>query len=90
MERAALASDTRDQESPGTPDIRPFFFAGGDVGCLLVHGFTGTPHEMRFLGERLAAQGYTVSGVCLAGHATSVKSWSAAPGPTGMRRRAPG
>jgi carboxylesterase len=48
----------------------PFFFPGGDVGCLLVHGFTGTPYEMRYLGERLHAAGHTVNAVCLAGHGT--------------------
>ncbi|MBI5030429.1 MAG: alpha/beta fold hydrolase [Chloroflexi bacterium] len=48
----------------------PFYFAGNRVGCLLIHGFTGTPYEMRELGQRLAAQGYTVLGPALAGHAT--------------------
>jgi carboxylesterase len=37
---------------------------------LLVHGFTGTPKEMRGLGEYLAGQGHSVLGVRLAGHAT--------------------
>jgi carboxylesterase len=46
---------------------------GGDVGCLLIHGFTGTPYEMRFVGEHLNAAGYTVSGVRLAGHTTRVE-----------------
>jgi carboxylesterase len=54
------------------PTAEPFFFPGGPVGCLLVHGFTGTPKEMRWLGEYLAAQRYTVLGVRLTGHATSV------------------
>ena len=48
----------------------PFFFPGGSTGCLLVHGFTGTPKEMRWLGEYLAEQGHTVLGVRLSGHAT--------------------
>ncbi len=52
------------------PNAEPFFFTGNRVGCLLIHGFTGTPYEMRELGERLAGQGYTVSGPALAGHAT--------------------
>ncbi len=52
------------------PNAEPFSFAGNRVGCLLIHGFTGTPYEMRELGERLAAQGYTVLGPALAGHAT--------------------
>lgn len=48
----------------------PFFFPGDRVGCLLVHGFTGTPKEMRWLGEYLHEQGRSVLGVRLAGHAT--------------------
>jgi carboxylesterase len=45
-----------------------FYFSGGKVGCLLVHGFSGSPSEMRQLGETLASAGYTVMGVRLAGH----------------------
>lgn len=52
------------------PSAEPFFFPGGPVGCLLVHGFTGSPKEMRWMGEYLSAQGHTVLGVRLAGHAT--------------------
>ena len=48
----------------------PFFFPGGPTGCLLVHGFTGSPKEMRWMGEYLSAEGYTVAGIRLAGHAT--------------------
>ncbi|RPI82580.1 MAG: alpha/beta fold hydrolase, partial [Chloroflexi bacterium] len=52
----------------------PFFFQGGLVGCLLIHGFTGAPKEMRQMGEYLAEKGYTVLGVRLAGHATSPRN----------------
>lgn len=38
--------------------------------CLLIHGFTGTPKEMRWMGEYLHRQGYTCLGIRLAGHAT--------------------
>jgi carboxylesterase len=55
------------------PTAEPFFFPGNTTGCLLVHGFTGTPKEMRKLGEFLAQQGYTVLGIRLAGHATQIK-----------------
>jgi carboxylesterase len=52
----------------------PFFFEGNRTGCLLIHGFTGTPYEMRGLGEWLHAQfNYTISGPALAGHATRVE-----------------
>ncbi len=53
------------------PSAEPFFFPGGPTACLLVHGFTGTPKEMRGMGEFLAGQGHTVLGIRLAGHATS-------------------
>jgi len=53
------------------PTAEPFFFpASTEVGILLVHGFTGAPKEMRWLGEYLHQQGFTVLGVRLAGHAT--------------------
>lgn len=52
------------------PGAEPFFFPGGKTGCLLVHGFTGAPFEMRWIGEYLANKGYTVLGVRLAGHGT--------------------
>ena len=48
----------------------PFLFPGSKIGCLLIHGFTGTPKEMRWMGEHLAEQGYSVLGIRLAGHAT--------------------
>jgi carboxylesterase len=48
----------------------PFLFPGSRTGCLLIHGFTGSPKEMRWMGEYLAEKGFTVLGVRLAGHAT--------------------
>jgi carboxylesterase len=41
--------------------------------CLLIHGFTGTPYEMRGLGDHLHARGHSVLGVRLAGHARSLE-----------------
>jgi carboxylesterase len=52
-------------------DLNPFFFDGGPTGCLLIHGFSGSPPEMRLMGEYLAAKSLTVLGVRLAGHGTS-------------------
>lgn len=49
----------------------PFFLPGNRTGCLLVHGLTGTPKEMRWMGEYLHARGLTVLAIRLAGHATS-------------------
>lgn len=50
----------------------PFFFPGdpSKSACLLIHGFTGAPKEMRLMGDHLNQRGYTCMGVRLAGHAT--------------------
>jgi carboxylesterase len=55
------------------------FHLGGDgaLGAICVHGFTGTPYEMRFLGERLADAGIAVHGVRLPGHGTRVEDLEA-------------
>jgi carboxylesterase len=54
------------------PTAEPFFFLGdaSKPACLLIHGFTGTPKEMRWMGEFLNRKGYTCLGIRLAGHAT--------------------
>lgn len=51
--------------------VQPFAFDGGPIGCVLLHGFTAAPKEMRPLGEYLAARHYTVRGVRYAGHGTA-------------------
>jgi carboxylesterase len=61
-----------DETAYYAPGGAPFFFRGGDVGCLCLHGLTALPQEMRWLGEHLAAQGYTVCGPRIAGHGTSL------------------
>jgi carboxylesterase len=51
--------------------VQPFAFDRGPIGCVLLHGFTAAPKEMRPLGDYLAAHNYTVRGVRYAGHGTS-------------------
>lgn len=51
--------------------VEPFNFPGNRVGCLLIHGFSGSPSEMRLLGERLSKFGWTVLGIRLSGHGTT-------------------
>lgn len=51
---------------PLQPD--PYFLPGGRVGALLIHGFTGSPPEMRLIGDYLHQQGLTVSAPLLPGH----------------------
>jgi len=45
--------------------------AGGPVGLLLVHGFTGSPTEMSRIAPALQQQGLTVSAPLLPGHGTT-------------------
>jgi len=56
-------------QSP-TADPRPFHMGDGPVGCLLLHGFTGSPAEVRPLGEHLADHGVRVVAPLLPGHGT--------------------
>ena len=35
------------------PGAGAYWFEGNDVGCLLVHGFTGTPQNVRPLADYL-------------------------------------
>ena len=44
---------------------------GGRFGVLALHGFTGSPFEVRELAELLARNGFRVFAPALAGHATS-------------------
>jgi carboxylesterase len=63
---------------PGDGDKAPFFArAAGTRAVLCLHGFTGTPFEVRPLAEALAAQGFTVAAPLLAGHGHSVEALAA-------------
>ena len=56
---------------PLVPGTEPYHHEGGPVGALLIHGFTGSPMAMRAWGQRLAAEGLTVSVPRLPGHGTT-------------------
>jgi carboxylesterase len=51
-------------------DTEPYSAAGGPIGAVLCHGFTGMPGSMRPWAEALAAAGHTVSVPLLPGHGT--------------------
>ncbi len=55
-------------------DPAPFFLPGGPTGVLLVHGFTGSPTEMRLVGDFFHAAGLTVSAPQLPGHGSCVEN----------------
>jgi len=76
------SDETASRNSAGV-DTHEFFLpgavaTGAGVSALLIHGLTGTPYEMRYLGERLAARGVRVRGVKLAGHAGTPEELGAA------------
>jgi len=55
---------------PFDPDVvRAWSLGSGPRGALLLHGFAGTPPELRRLGEHLAANGWTCRAPAMAGHA---------------------
>lgn len=58
-----------------SPD--PFYYQGNmEIGILLIHGFTGSPAEMRLLGNYLHQSGYTVYAPLLAGHGKTPEEMS--------------
>ena len=71
-------SDDAALPSASGVDKSEFFFPGDGASALLINGLTGTPYEMRYLGERLAAAGLRVRGVRLAGHAGAPEELGAA------------
>ena len=52
---------------------KAFHFKGDERGVLCLHGFSGTPFEIRYLGEELHAKGFSVSAPLLAGHGTKLE-----------------
>lgn len=56
---------------PFDPDVvRPWTLGDGPRGALLIHGFAGTPPELRRLGEMLAGHGFRCHAPVLPGHGT--------------------
>lgn len=49
----------------------PFALGSGPDACLLLHGLTGSPAEMRPVGEALARAGFRAVGPLLPGHGTT-------------------
>jgi carboxylesterase len=64
-------------EYPVLAGAEPFTFDGGDVGVLLLHGFTGSPQGLRPWGEALRDAGVTVHCPLLPGHGTDWRDLAA-------------
>jgi carboxylesterase len=55
------------------PDAQPFYFPGRDPACLLIHGLTSTPWEVRPVGVALRDAGIHAESLWLPGHGTTVE-----------------
>ena len=53
------------------PGAEDFFYEGGKVGVLVIHGFTGSTQSMHYLGKGLADAEFTVLAPRLTGHGIS-------------------
>jgi len=49
----------------------PIIYSGNEIGCLLIHGFTSCPFEMRLLAKNLQKKEYTVRVPLISGHGVS-------------------
>ncbi len=58
-------------QHPIMPGAEPFLYEAGDTACLLVHGFTASPFEMRGIARYLANRGVSAGALLLAGHGTA-------------------
>ncbi|HTT74723.1 MAG TPA: alpha/beta fold hydrolase [Candidatus Binataceae bacterium] len=77
MVTKSMKNPDEDPHPSQQPSTEPFLFDGSGLSLLLVHGFGGTPYEMRYLGERVNAAGARVLGVRLAGHASTAEDLGA-------------
>jgi carboxylesterase len=68
MLRSATAVQVRSISKPEM--LYPSSSRENGQSVLLIHGYTGSPHDMRYLGLRLRQAGYTVSIPRLPGHGT--------------------
>lgn len=55
------------------PGAEPRSVAGGPIGVLVLHGFTGNPQSMSGLTEAFVQAGYTVEMPALPGHGTTIE-----------------
>jgi len=53
------------------PRCLPRFVNQGDHAVLVFHGFTGSPHDLGYLGDRLVEKGYSLVVPRLPGHGTN-------------------
>lgn len=67
-----------DASPPQLESAQPFSLGSGSTGVLLIHGFMGTPGELRPLGDVLAQRGYRVYAPLLARHGEAPEAMAGA------------
>ena len=68
-----LVPDDINKEFPTSPSS-PWSYEGtGKLACILVHGFTGVPFEMRPIGKMLMEHSISHSSILLPGHGETVE-----------------
>ncbi len=72
-------SATPSAPRPDHEDGRPFDLPGGPDAALLLHGFTGSPFEMRHVAGRLQVAGMRCLGPVMAGHGGEPRTLAATP-----------
>lgn len=51
----------------------PFELEAGESAILLIHGFTGAPGHMRFIGNAVYEAGFSARGILLPGHGSTLE-----------------
>ncbi|PLX99824.1 MAG: carboxylesterase [Desulfuromonas sp.] len=77
IEPLTICADDKRVNLPENMPFRISGSAGNRVGILLVHGFTGSPWEMRAIGRDLAGSVEQVLAIRLPGHGTTAEDLSA-------------
>ena len=70
--RNMQAGRVEDWQPYSGPEHQPFQFGDGSNGALLIHGFPGTPAEMRSIGGALAENGWHARCPLLPGFGTDI------------------
>jgi carboxylesterase len=69
-----MPADAQPQTPFSDPENEPFFWRQGKHAALLIHGFGGTPAEMRPLGVLLKHAGWTVHAPLLPGFGAEIET----------------
>lgn len=64
----SVSENAKPSQNSDSEDYSFYLEGSAERGVLLVHGLTGTPAEMRFIGKQLHKMGFTVYAPTLAGH----------------------